>query len=340
MAFPWLSECTFDDGTSGHFDTESDGDSRLDFPHYGALSKVPGDPIPYRGAYCARVDLSVGTTDAYLQETGSWDTALDGTIYFRFYFYVSSDITMTDTNEFGIFQLWSATNTVEGGAYINYTTANGLRIGIGETSASSFKTLTTDKWHCLELFYTIDDGASNDGSVDAWLDGSAFTQVGSLDQGAITSGVIGVVGQDAGTTVGKVYFDQVVADDARIFPFTDRWSQEMTITQSQHVALGNCIVDNVTLIDGGSGDCVLRIFDTDTGYTSDESNVKVHLSAATASDTIDPAGMPVSCHRGAYVLLAGTNPKAVVKLRSAVGFGSEGAIRNIGVKRTPHYLGA
>src|SRR3989304_4043146 len=143
MAFQFLSQSNFEDGGLGAFDAETDTETRLDFPHYVTLARTPGLPMPWRGSNCMRVTLvNDGTpADAYVQKTGSWDTAAAGTIYFRFMFYMTSDYVMANNDEFAIFQLWSSTNTVEGGVYVNYTTANGLRIGIGETSASSFMPL-------------------------------------------------------------------------------------------------------------------------------------------------------------------------------------------------------
>lgn len=342
MAFPFLSEENFETGSYSHFDSEVDTESRLDFPHYAALAKIPGVPMPFRGAYCMRVALANdgSPADAYLQETGSWDTAADGTIYFRFCFYLSSDTVMANGDEFSIFQLWSSTNTVEGGAYINYTTANGFRLGIGETSASSFLSLQTNKWHQLELFFTVDDGGSNDGSIDAWLNGTSFTQVASLDQGAITSGVIGVLSQDTGTTDGFVYFDQIVADDARIYPISDRWSEEVVLTQSSHLSLGPSTVDNVTLISGAGTDCIVSVYDTDIGATNDYSNRKIHLENTASGELVDPAGTPAKCTRGVYVSMSGTNPHAIVKLGCTTGWGSEGSIRTYGKKRKAHPLGA
>lgn len=343
MAFPFLSEENFETGTRGHFDAETDTETRLDFPHYSALSRVPGLPAPYRGAYCMRVNLANDGTpaDAYVQETGSWDTAADGSaIYFRWKLFVTNNITMANTNEFAIHQLWSSTDTVEGGVYINFTTANGLRIGIGDASASSFAPLTTGVWHTVEVLYTIDNDVANDGTIDAWLDGGALTQVTGLDQAAITSGVLGVLGQDAGTTAGTVLFDQVVADDERIYPISDRWTQEIKITKDQHVFVGTGIVDNVTLVSGAATDCTLDLYDTDIGATNDASNVKLHLNNTANNEMVDPAGVPVQFTRGCFVSLGGTNPYAIVKLRSAKAWGSDGAVRSHGIKRRPHPLGA
>lgn len=340
MAFPYLSENGFEDGTLGHFDVETDTETRLDFPHYSTLAGIPGLPAPFRGAYCMRLALANdgSPADAYVQETGSWDTSAAGTIFFRLIFWVSPTITMANADEFGIFQLWSGATTVEGGAYINFTTANGLRLGIGETSATSFKPLTTGVWHQLELKYVVDSGVGNDGTIDAWLDGSAFTQVTALDQGAITSGVVGVVSQDVGTTAGTILFDSIVADDARLFPVTDRFPQTQLLTQSGHVFVGAGDLEQVALLSGASTDNVLSIYDTDKAYTSDPSNLVLELKNVANGEMVPHDYPDVRCTRGCYVVLAGTNPRALVKIKCASAY-SDGAIRQQGQRRTVHRFG-
>lgn len=342
MAFPFLSECKFEDGTKGHFDTETDTETRLDIPHYSTLAAKPGLSMPWRGAYCMRVNLANDGTpaDAYLQETGSWDTAASGTIFFRFMFWVSPDIAMTDADEFAIFQLWSSTNTVEGGAYINYTTANGLRLGIGETSASSFTQLTTGVWHCLELKYVIDSGVGNDGTLDAWLDNAALTQVATLDQDAITSGVIGVLSQDAGTTAGTVLFDYIIADDARLGVVVDRRKESVYLTQTEHAFVGPGEITGISLQAGAATDNTVTIYDTDTGFTTDTTNIVYTGGAAVASTTVDLLLNESICvKRGAYVVLAGTNPRANVRFSGKHSL-SDGGMRTYAAKRIQGPYGA
>lgn len=339
MAFPYLSEATFDDGTKGHFDVETDTESRLDFPHYSTLASAANQTVPYRGAYCMRVTLANdgSPADAYVQETGSWDLAATNSIFFRLVFWVSPNITMADADEFAILQLWSGATTVEGGAYINYTTANGLRLGIGETTASQFKPLTTGVWHTLEMKFVIDAGGGNDGTIDAWLDNGSYTQVGSLDQGAITSGVVGVLAQDAGTTAGTILFDSIVADDARIYPLTDRFPQTRLITSSEHVFVGPGEIE-IQLMAGAGTDNVLTVYDTDLGVTLDATNVLCELKNTANSELVE-SDFPVRVTRGCYVTLSGTNPRALAKIKWANSY-SEGAMRQQGLRRTPHRFGA
>jgi len=337
VAFPYLSEASFSAGTIGHFDTDTDTESRSQVFHYSALAAIPGLPAPYHGAYVYGVNLANDGTpaDSYLQETASWDTAASGTIFFRLMFWVSADITMANADEFAIFQLWSATNTVEGGAYINYTTANGLRLGIGEASAAQFLPLSTNTWHSLELKYVIDSGVPNDGTLDGWLDGSTFTQVTALDQGAITSGVMGVLSQDAGTTKGYVLFDNIIADDLQIFPPVRRWSQDQLFTQSNHAFVGPGRLENVSLLSGAATDNVLTVYDTDVAYVSSTSAAKLELKNTANNETVDPAGVPIDFQRGCYVVMTGTNPRAIVKFSKTPAYGSDGAVRSYGLRRKP-----
>ena len=339
MAFPWLFECGFEDGTDGDFDAESDSTARLFFRHYSELAAIPGLPAPYRGAYCMSVNLATSTTTAYVQETGSFDTAAAGTIYVRFYFWfggaTGSPPVMANNDEFAIFQLWSGATDVEGGIYINYTTANGYRLGIGETAAASFLPLTLNQWHCVELKALVDSGVGDDGTLDGWLDGAPFAQVATLDQGAITSAVFGSMGQDAGTTRGYVLFDEIVADDARIYPITERFPSNLLMTKSGHAFVGPGTIENTSLLSGAGTDCVLSVFDTDSGSVLDASNCKLELKNVVNNDIVDPAGVPVEVYRGAYIVLSGTTPRAQVHLGKCQGYSSDGAIRTIGRNRKP-----
>lgn len=341
MGFPFLSEAGFESGTLGHFDAEVDTEFRLDFPHYSELARVPGGSAPWRGAYCMRVALANDGTpaDAYVQENTAWDLAATNTLFVRLMFRVSPDIVMANADEFAIFQLWSGASTVEGGAYINFTTANGLRLGIGEGSATSFAPLTTGVWHCLELKFVIDSGVGNDGTIDAWLDGGALAQVTGLDQAAITSGVVGVLSQDAGTTAGTILFDDIIADDARIFPPVERFPQQVLLTASGHAFVGPGEILKLDLLSGGATDNVLQVYDTDRAYTSDASAAQLELRNVANNERVAMSDWPLRLHRGAYVSLAGTNPRALVTIAWANSY-SEGAMRQQGLRRAVNAFGA
>lgn len=345
MAFPYVAECGFELGTRGHFDAETDTETRLDFPQYSYLAQIPGLPAPYRGSYCMRVNLANDGTpaDAYVQETGSWDIAVAAAaMYWRVMIFVSDSITMANNDEFAIWQLWSGATTVECGCYINYTTANGLRIGLGNgASASVFLALSTGKWHCLELAFTAETGAgNNDALLDGYLDNAAFTQVaGTFDVAEVTSGVLGVLSQDAGTTAGYVLFDDVLTDDARLGVVVERFPNPILMTTSGHACVGPGVITGAQLMSGAGTDNVLALYDTDTGYTTDPSHILLELKN-TANSQVVENGTPIELpfKRGCYVSLSGTNPRALIHFKSK--YQCDALIRNHGARRTPNLYGA
>lgn len=287
-----------------------------------------------------RVNLATSTTDAYLQEDTSWDTAADGTIYFRFMLWISPDLVMANNDQFYVLKLQSTGPVDEVVAGLIYTTAAGLKFGVGETAITSSLPIQKGKWNCIEVTANIDAGVGNDGTIDYWVNGNAGTQVASLDQAAIIQGRFGVMGQDAGTAAGNLLFDSLIVDDARIYGPTregeGRFVESTFLTASGHVFVGHGVLENVTLATGFT-DNTLEIYDTDTGYTSDITKRRVYLTTSTTGEVVDPAGMPIVLTRGCYVKLSGTTgttgPFATVKIGKAVGWGSDGAIRNYGNKR-------
>lgn len=335
MAFPFLFEENFELGTRGDFNSETDTDSKLNFTHYSDLAKLPGLPAPWRGAYAMTINLAGGTNDAYVQEDDGFDLALDGTLHLRFMLFVSSDITMANSDEFHILKLQSAGPVDEAVIVINYTTANGLRIGVGETSGSQFLPLSTGKWHAVELAVVLDDGASNDGTLTLRLDGGAATAVTGLDQAAIAQCRIGAMGIDATTTKGWLLFDSIIANDARVYPPSIRFPEEVLLTKSGHVFVGQGKIENVSLLSGAATDNVVAVYDTDTGNTDDASRVKLELKNTANSEVVDPAGTPLTVQRGAFVQLSGTNPRAIVKIGFAQGYFSDGRIKQHGASRNP-----
>lgn len=295
---------------------------------------------PYRGSYCVRVNLvNDGTpADALLQETGSSDLSADGTIFFRFAFYLSPNTVMANNDEFAILQLWSSTNTVEAGVYIKFTTAGGFTVGIGETASTQTKSLTLGQWHVFELGANIDAGGGNDGTLDGWLDGSAYTQITGLDQGAITSSVFGVMGQDAGTTAGVLLLDTIVADDARLgyFPM-ERFATSRTLTITQQVFVGPGTIDAAALLSTTSGESMI-LYDTDIVEIDSAQSFKVELAVG----ALQAAEGPISFSRGCYAVLAGTAPRGQVILTrdgydgiTGPLYYSEAGVRRWGLDRTP-----
>lgn len=330
MGFPYTTHANFEGGTTEHFDAEVDTGSRLAVVHYKELLRNPHTLAPYRGAYVLDIDLGLSTNDAYLQETGSWDlTAGTDEIHVRLRFALSRDIVMADTNEFALLQFWSATSTVEAGLYVNYTTANGYRLGIGEASASQFKSITPGVWYEVELDF--DPAGASASELNWYLDGKAGTAVTGFTSADITSAVVGVIGQDAGTTQGHVEIDEVIAETGsgnRIYHTADRFPETLHIEKSTHLFVGFGIIDMLALNSGGETDNVATLYDTDEADSNTHAPKAIIQNISANESPVESATFPVRVTRGAYLSLSGTNPRATVLLRHAVGYHSDGNIRH------------
>jgi hypothetical protein len=259
-----------------------------------------------------RVNLDPGTQDAYVQENDAFDASADGTVHVKFMLYITSDLVMANSNEFIVLALQSTGPVNEGVIAINYTTANGVRIGVGETSASAFLPFTLGEWHTVELSYNVDAGGGNDGTLTMYLDGVAATQVASLDQAAIIQGILGVTGQDAGTTNGRVFFDRVITDDARLYPDNERFPMQVVLTKSQHVFVGPGWVDGFNLLTLTASDNI-KFYDTDTANTNDAQAALVELDA----DNITGVSGPLYFHRGCYAVVTGSSCRGTVFLTTS-----------------------
>lgn len=335
MAFPWIFESNFEQGTAAEWDTETDTGSLLDFPHYSTLSMVPGAPAPYRGAYCARIDLSAGDTNDHTLTEGDIDIADEGTAFFRWYMYVSSDFTATADDVFSIFELQQAGGTVEQTVGMRITAAtNLLEIGVGDgTAPSSYVSFPRGKWVNVELQAKISTTAV--GTMTLFLDETQVIALTGLTQAAaVGQGVLGTQ-LTLSTTTGKIYIDQFVMDDTRIYGIPIRYPAELLLTKTGHAFVGQGCVENASLLSGAGTDNVLQIFDTDVNNTTHLGRLKLELKNTANNELVDPAGVPVHVQRGCYVVLTGTNPRAIVKIGNAQGYWSDGRIKQHGARRIP-----
>ena len=339
MAFPWIFASNFEAGTNAEWDSETDTGSKLSFPHYSALSCRADLTVgPYRGAYCAMVDLTTGDTNDHTLTEGDIDIADAATRYFRFYLYVSSSFTGTADDTFNIFELQQAGGTIEMSLSMRITAAtNLLEIGFGDsTVAANFVTYPArGRWACIELLATVSTGGA--GVATLFLDGTQIqTETSSTQAAAVGQGVLGTQ-NTLSTTTGVILFDQFIMDDLRVYPIKDRFPDDLLITQNQHIFVGEGYIENASLLSGAGTDCVLTLFDTDTADTTDASNIRLELKNVTNNDIVDPAGVPCHFKRGCYAVLSGTTPssRAMLKIGRAQGYRSDGAIRNLGARRQP-----
>lgn len=324
MAFPWLFEEGFEGGDRGNFSSESDNGDRLDFPGPFQLMELAYPMSPHRGAYCMRVDLERASDDAYVAEDTSFDTSADGTIYSRFYLYLSPDFAIgNDGDELDIFALM-ASATEELMVTIARADPDGVVIGLRETSAGTefpYVQLTLDAWHCIELMAHVDAGGGNDGHATLWVSGAKLRITG-LDQGAITDARLGVMNQ-TGNFKGHVYFDSVFADDGRLFPMGGPMDmsvalgdETMVLTQSGWAFVSGGEVAQLQLIDGGSGDCKAKLYDTDELMRSLH-QLRDQLNTTVANQVAYSEHAGVLFQRGCYVELSGTSPMALVRVAGA-----------------------
>lgn len=328
MSFPYLHDSNLELGNTSEWDSEVDTESKLSIKHYTELVRRYAsiaavgykDCLPYTGAYCAHIDLSLGTADAYLEETGNFDTALGGTIHTRFYFWANG-LVMAASDRFTIFALQSGAGTDEATISV-YNNAGRLQLVAAETGATAVGAgtracdLLQGQWHCLELASVIDSGAANGTitfRVDGFPIGAAMT---GLTQAAITQARLGAIGIDAGTTAGHLLFDNIVADDTRVGQWSRRYGRQRILTKSGHAAIGPGTVIEAYYIQA-EADNTMILHDTDVADLTDMSR-QVHVY---------DAFRPYEFTKGLYVELGGTNPRGVVMVWDALDLSSEGVRR-------------
>lgn len=342
MGFPFLYHENFSLGTLGAFDSEVDTESKLTIAHYATLARHGARlEIPYNEAYAPWINLSLGTADAYLEETAGFDMATPQTNHIALYFY-ARDLVMAASDRFTILTLQSAGPTDELVIDIR-NNAGIIEVLMAETNASATvraAQLLQNEWHCLEISpITIDTGAPNDGTATFFLDGyQVGAALGSLDQAAIIQGRLGAMNIEAGTTRGHLLFGRVIVDDTRIYPVRNRFGNQRMLTRSGHAFLGPGYLQEVTLMSGAVDDNALICYDTDEANTNNPANIIVpELNNAVASSETVCYRVPIGqgeFQRGCYVALSGTNPRALITARRA----TQGipALRSYAAQRVPH----
>lgn len=321
MAFPFTFHSNFEAGTNAEWDSETDTGSLLDFPHYSVLAQDPNSVMPYRGAYCMRNAL--GDTNDHTLTEGDIDIADAGSAYFRWYMALSKDFRFTADDTFNVFELQQAGGTVEVSVGFRVTNSSQLiEFGIGDgTAPTSFVHWPgLRKWVCVELLATISTGGS--GVVTLYLDGAqATTLTSQTHAAAIGQGVLGSQ-LTLATTLGTIYYDEFAMDDARLYPFRDRFPFNHQILKTGHQWVGPGYIEGAAFWTIANGDETLALYDTDTATTTDATPV-VELDA-TAQTSV---GGPLYFERGCYAVLGGTNPRAIVyDVRSNEKLGVKGPL--------------
>lgn len=328
MSFPYTFESNFEAGSNAEWDSETDTQSKLDFPHYTQLARYPWSGFsPYRGAYCARVQTG-GITDAYLTEADC-DISVGGTAWFKFAVYFADDFTGTGNDTFEFLKLMQDGGTVEASVGARIVASTGvINFGVGETAPTVFSgnSVERNKWYRLDVAVVCDSGG-NDGSVNLYVNGASVAEatVSSLTQGAIGQARFGA--QDVAlTTSGTILLDTFAMDDARLPNDDSTNPMSLVVTKSTHVFAGPGNLAEVDLISSSSTDNVVTVYDTDEADTT--ARVILRLNNTVASEFV-PSG-PLEDRRlvrGCYVELSGTNPRALVNVCKAPTLISKSVLR-------------
>ena len=340
MAFPFIFQSNFEQGTAAEWDSEADTGSLLSFPHYSALAAIPGAPMPYSGAYCMMIDLRAGDTNDHTLTEGDIDIASAATRYFRWMMFIPTDFVASANDNFSILELQhtDATKVFVVGLTITATTdAITVWVAEGDTpETTSTLVVPKGKWVCFEV-EALADTDSADADMSVYVDGTLFVSIATPVQNAtaVGQGALGTQNTLA-TTTGILYFDAFVMDDARLYPPAIRFPTSKLLTKTGHAFVGPGKIDAARLMSGAGTDCVLTIYDTDVGNSDDYSKVVLELKNTANSQLVTSQNTkPIRVERGCYVVLAGTTPRAIIDFCGTPAFGSDGAIRTYGARRKP-----
>jgi hypothetical protein len=345
LAFPYIFEESFEKGTKGAFNSETDTDSILDYPSYKTLAAHGWEP--YSGAYCMRV-VSPGATpaDAFVTEADC-NIADTETSWFRFNLFIPSSFDATANDTVALLELQGAADaeTVAFGfRYVAATDVINLGIGGANDNAvpDTFSTnnFERDKWHTIELKVVIQTNGT--GTVDMYVtpDGGvqatgAEASAATITNIAVTHAVLGLQDQDA-TTTGCILIDNFVQGaigGGQLFHQV-RYPETRLLTRSTatcdgafHVFVGPGKIDTLTLLSGGAADNIVRVYDSDAASTAD---LVAEISNSIAAETVTRV-TPIEVRKGAYCVLSGTaEVRALVKI--AYAHYSAGAVRILGAK--------
>ena len=342
--FPYDVHHNFEDGQldAGDWDAQTDSENKLENAHYSELAAMGNlRGAPYRGAWCMRINLALGTAAAFVQEDSVDITLATEDMWLSFALFVSSGLVMANNDTFDLVLFRSASadeNTIS----LRFTTASGFQLGTGDAGGTVVYGggLTLDKWLQVELNYIPATGGA--GVSTLYLDGGQIATDADMTDIAIVSARFGAMNMDSGTTAGIVLMDDIrialgLVPQTRITPYRQRFPETLLLEKSGHAFVGSGKICNASLLSGGAADNVMSIYDTDVASVVDSGNKVVELRNTVSNELVDPAGMPVHVTRGAYVELTGTDPRALIKIGYAKGYGSDGAVRTVGSRYSRHF---
>jgi hypothetical protein len=342
---------------------ETDSGSYLDIVHYSTLAGIPGMPMPYSGAYCARWIVAGATSQAdaiFTEADLNIDTSY--THWVKFNVWIDPDFKTKTTGDDNIVLFEGTATAAESFAFgIDYVNATDSLVWSIGTHASA-ATPSTDStlqvklgvWNTIELkMHVVTGSAAGDITLYVTEDGqepseTATATLGSIQNAAITEGLFGV--QDPATTTNCIilmddfqFSGEAAVSGSRIYPTKDRFSTvrqfvragSFKTNKSFHAFIGQGTVSNVTVINGSSNDALVGIYDTDTAQAH-VGNRKAIISASVASETLNAGNVPFDVIRGCYVDVnsaAADTVEVVLTVERAVNWFSEGNMRRFAHRR-------
>ncbi len=315
MAFPYIFHSNFEAGSNAEWDSESDSDSVISYPHYSALAMLPWSmAAPYSGAYCMQIKPAGGSADSTLTEADI-NISNSTTNYFRFDLYFGTDFAATVTDTIVLLELEGSGNAVTVALGCTITASSG-DIVMACGSAASSATPSTDgslviqrnAWHTIEMTIALDTGSS--GTIDIFVtkDGDVAQTTADIaltgqTHIAVTDGIFGLQDHET-TTTGTILLDNFIHDDGRIYP-DKRFSRNPEITKSFHAFIGPGSIDGAALL-SSAGSNVMKLWDTDVADTNQDFKVELDQDRNTSFTG------PLHFQKGCYVSLAGTSPRGQV----------------------------
>lgn len=310
MAFPFLIDETFDDGTRGNFDSETDAGSVLDFPSYRELARA--GHAPWQGAHALRVRLS-GANNAYIEEATSITNQSPISLWFPLL--VAADLTIQDGDRVNVIEVRSTNALPEAFVAVRRTGDNyELVAGEGSIVQRNYGTITrsNSRWYQMEL--TVNQA---NGTIDWYVDGGQVgSQITALSISPFTVLRLGAPSGTSASDAGTILIGRIIVDDARIFPRSRFGRDTIWVTRDQTVFIGDGDLDSIELT-GTSIDAALTILDTDifeSGLTNFSREPLVYGRNISANEIVPLLTMQKVFHRGIYVQLTGTNPQAWISL--------------------------
>lgn len=315
MAFPYIFEENFESGTRGNFTSETDPGSGLSF----VSEREMGEVYPALGCYAMKVELDKLVHGSMYVASTAFATSANVTRFARFPVYVPSNV-QAQSNESAVvlLNLVNSTGGREAAVCLARRDPDGVVFTLnGTVDPYGYIKPRLDDWNWIEVTWTVANSPTENGESSMWINGSKIWNTDTAEA-AITEGRFGA-GLLSGAWTGCLYFDHIVCDEDRLYlPAVTRKNvagHTSLFTQSGFVFCGSGSITSVQSLDtGGMQDARVRIYDTDNPSRIVESDKRVDRKW----DEYAPM-VPTSFERGAYVLLSGTTPQALVAVGSVHG---------------------